>query len=236
MNRAITYVSAFCLLLTVSIAQAKDAEKDDKPNGSSKVEAGAPAVDAVALAASLAEYGAAQQSPEALAVAAKILAGAKAELKEQKKESEGGNETGGKKDAEGNSLDAAKLVAAAQAMAKGKDAATVAFVDKIAGDVSEGGRGLAGGPGVTTTRVYAYGVDTYTLTFIGGRTAAIRVSGDGDTDLDLFIYDENGNLITSDTNYGDQCGVAWTPRWTGPFIVRVKNLGGVYNRYTLITN
>ena len=76
----------------------------------------------------------------------------------------------------------------------------------------------------------------YTLNFKGGQIAAIRVSGDGDTDLDLYVYDERGNLIASDTDRSDECVVAWTPRWTGPFIVRVKNLGGVYNRYRMITN
>lgn len=232
MNRAITALSAFCLLLTVSVGHA--GEKDDKPNGKA---GGADAtVDAVALASDLATYGTQAKSPEALALAAKILADTKAGAKEAEKTTEGEGKDGDKKGTDGPELDAAKLAAAAQAMAKGGDAATIAYVDKIAGDVSEGGRGRSQGPGIITTRIFAHNVDTYTLNFDGGRLAAIRLKGDGDTDLDLYVYDENGNLIASDTSYGDGCSVAWTPRWSGPFIVRAKNLGGVYNQYTLVTN
>jgi hypothetical protein len=61
----------------------------------------------------------------------------------------------------------------------------------------------------------------------------VYVSGDGDTDLDLFIYDENGVLIDSDTDYGDECVVTVVPNWTGRFTIQIRNLGSVYNRYTL---
>jgi hypothetical protein len=35
--------------------------------------------------------------------------------------------------------------------------------------------------------------------------APIVVLVDGDTDLDLQVYDENGNVIVSDTDYTNQC-------------------------------
>jgi hypothetical protein len=49
-------------------------------------------------------------------------------------------------------------------------------------------------------------------------------------------YDENSNLIGSDTDRTDDCVVRWNPRWTGPFQIKIKNLGRVYNRYVLISN
>lgn len=96
--------------------------------------------------------------------------------------------------------------------------------------------GRVGGPGEIHTRVEAHDTDSYEIRFHGDELARIVVRGDGDTDLDLFVYDENGNLVASDTDSTDVCVVSWTPRWTGNFRVRVKNLGRVYNRYTLTTN
>ena len=96
--------------------------------------------------------------------------------------------------------------------------------------------GRVGGPGEINTRVEAHDTDSYEIRFYGDEVAQIIVRGDGDTDLDLFVYDENGNLVASDTDSTDVCVVTWTPRWTGNFRVRVKNLGRVYNRYTLTTN
>lgn len=92
------------------------------------------------------------------------------------------------------------------------------------------------GPGIVHTRVEAHSRDTYSIDFRGGETAVITVSGDGDTDLDLYVYDENGNLVADDTDFTDECIVAWTPAWSGEFTVVVKNLGSVYNAYTLATN
>jgi len=84
-----------------------------------------------------------------------------------------------------------------------------------------------------TDAVLARHIDTYTVTLRAGETTRIQVSGDGDTDLDLFVYDQNGNLIASDTDYTDDCVVTVTPRWTGVFYVRIVNRGSVYNQYTL---
>lgn len=73
------------------------------------------------------------------------------------------------------------------------------------------------------------------LVFRGGQYAAIYVEGDGDTDLDCAVYDENGNLIASDTDYTDSCLLEWQPRWTGPFTLAISNLGPVYNNYCVET-
>jgi hypothetical protein len=81
--------------------------------------------------------------------------------------------------------------------------------------------------------VDAYSSVTYTEYLSAGELTTVYVSGDGDTDLDLFIYDENGVLIDSDTDYGDECVATVVPNWTGRFTIVVRNLGSVYNRYTL---
>jgi hypothetical protein len=85
-------------------------------------------------------------------------------------------------------------------------------------------------------RVEAHSSDRYTMTFAGGESAFVTVSGDGDTDLDLFVYDESGHLVASDIDPGDDCVAVFTPRWTGRFTIVIRNHGSVYNRYTLTAN
>jgi hypothetical protein len=92
------------------------------------------------------------------------------------------------------------------------------------------------GPIVHRDTVRAYRTDVYRTTFVGNEEAVISVSGDGDTDLDCYVYDANGNLIAYDDDGSDECYVSWTPRWTGEFLLKVVNRGGVYNRYVLRTN
>ena len=103
-------------------------------------------------------------------------------------------------------------------------------------DAKSATRGAVGGPIRRTDTVNANCTDTWTINFRGGQPAYVVVSGDGDTDLDLYIYDENGNFITSDTDSSDDCVVSFNPRWTGKFYIKIKNLGRVYNRYVLATN
>ena len=90
-----------------------------------------------------------------------------------------------------------------------------------------------------TTRidvVKAKTTDVYDVYFQRGTEAEVAVIGDGDTDLDLYVYDENGNLIEYDTRIGDDCYVSWTPKWSGHFKIKVKNLGNESNCYLLMTN
>jgi hypothetical protein len=92
------------------------------------------------------------------------------------------------------------------------------------------------GPEAGSYRADALTTTTFTVTFKPGEQATVVVMGDGDTDLDLIVYDENNNLITQDTDSGDQCLVTWTPRWQGNFKIVVKNLGFVYNQYAIAHN
>jgi hypothetical protein len=90
-----------------------------------------------------------------------------------------------------------------------------------------------GGGGCQATDLPADMVDIYTVSFRAGETAYVTIDGDGDTDLDVFVYDENGNLITFDTGLGDNAVLAFTPLWTGTFTIEVVNNGVVSNQYTI---
>ena len=79
-------------------------------------------------------------------------------------------------------------------------------------------------------------MDRYRVTFRGGSFAEVSLVGDGDTDLDLYVYDEYGNSVCSDSGWSDRAYCSWRPRWTGVFSIEVRNLGSVYNRYRFATN
>lgn len=121
-----------------------------------------------------------------------------------------------------------------------EDATTFAAGNKnllaLIADAKKATRGAVGGPIYRIDKVNARTTDIWRFNFRGGEDAWVTVSGDGDTDLDLYIYDENGNLIDSDTDSTDQCICTFRPRWTGQFVIKIKNLGYVYNRYVLRSN
>jgi hypothetical protein len=104
----------------------------------------------------------------------------------------------------------------------------IQVVVAMAGDVT--------GPNAHTDQVLANTTDLYEFTFEGNEIVQIGVVGNGDTDLDLYVYDENDNLIETDLDGSDLCYAEWTPSWTGKFTIKIKNLGDVYNDYFLITN
>ncbi len=90
-----------------------------------------------------------------------------------------------------------------------------------------------GGAIYQVDRVSALSSVWYTVTLRAGEESWIAVRGDGDTDLDLYVYDENWNLVASDTDVTDSMLARITPRWTGRFHLEIRNLGRVYNQFQL---
>ena len=96
--------------------------------------------------------------------------------------------------------------------------------------------GREGGPVSSKSRVY--GRDTYNMRFIGGANATIRLQGDGD-DIELYVYDENNNLITKDAGGSNtNRNVSFRPKWTGSFRIVIVNPSSSvsYVDYTITTN
>ncbi|MGH9371598.1 MAG: hypothetical protein ACRD15_08725 [Vicinamibacterales bacterium] len=59
----------------------------------------------------------------------------------------------------------------------------------------------------------------------------LEVEGDGDTDLDCWVFGRAGNLMGSDTDGTDYCIVTWYQSRGEQLEFRIANLGNVYNRY-----
>lgn len=225
---------AIALALTAAAGVAFAAESAKGPNTGAKATApseAAAAVEALALADELALYGIRQNDPVALIQAAKMKKSAPARALEAAKKTEGSGTKGADKSS-GYDLSADALLARAEGMAAGN-----ATLQGLINDAkSTKSRGAVRGPTVHADTVLAGNTDSYSLSFRGGEQAAVLVSGDGDTDLDLYVTDENGNQICADTDASDTMLCRWTPAWTGPFGIHVRNLGRVYNNYKLAVN
>jgi len=74
------------------------------------------------------------------------------------------------------------------------------------------------------------------LLFNRGQRARIVLTGDGSTDLDLYVYDQFGNLVASDEDSSDDCVVTWIPRYTGGYRLKLVNRGALFNSYSWMTN
>lgn len=194
-----------------------------------------PHVSAIRIANELAAYGYENESATALFEAVIIYASADKAVLDSEKETDAQEEcTEDKENAK--SYKPEDVLAAGMRLA-GDDETLLALGARAQKALEESlTRGAVNGPKYAYTRVMAHSSDLYRVNFYAGQTAEVAVSGDHDTDLDLYIYDENGNLIVSDTDYTDQCYVRWCPRWTGTFAIKIVNRGGVYNQYALVTN
>ncbi len=238
MRRALTLallVGGMCV--AVAAAQAQQANQDK--NGTVRP-GGAVAANQVAL--QLANYGREHKSALALLTAAQILLDAPshpglAEVKpaEQAPSGPPTAQAPAKPEKKAPSVDPATLVKEAQALAA-NDPSLQPMFKQIQSRLTEKQRGDVTGPNRRVDRILAGYTNTYTITFEGGKLAECLISGDGDTDLDLYVYDANNNLITSSTSYGDDEYVAFVPYRTSTFRIVVKNLGRVYNDYLFITN
>lgn len=194
-----------------------------------------PEMTALQTAANLAKYGYATYSPTALIEAARIFGTTKvqdADFENTKVSSATTEEKEVKV-----SFDSKQLLADAKKYA-GKDKTVLALAKKVEEEIASSGstRGAVGGPKYGEGRVYGKDYTDYTAKFWANELAEVIVIGDGDNDLDLYVYDSNGNLIASDTDYTDQCVCRWVPSWTGAFTIRIVNRGAIYSNYAIATN
>lgn len=205
-----------------------------------------PAMKAVVMARQLADYGYAQKDAMSLANAAKIIAkNTKGTMETTEKEADKTESNMQPTAAPAGqvvaktaqtSIEPAKLIRDAKTYA-GSNAALVAAVTEVENEIKAGAtKGLSDGPTTKSYKIDANSTRTLYGTFNGGSRARLIVSGDGDTDLDLYVYDEYGNLADSDIDNTDYCVTEWTPRRNGQFKIVIKNRGSVYNNCVLITN
>lgn len=73
--------------------------------------------------------------------------------------------------------------------------------------------------------------EAFSIPLRSNETTVIYAIGDGDGDLDCRLYDDNGNLVDSDTDSQDNCVVRVSPRWPAFFRLVVTNAGRISENY-----
>jgi len=74
------------------------------------------------------------------------------------------------------------------------------------------------------------------ITFREGEFVIIELMGDGDTDLDMIVRDQNGHTICAADGPTDMEICRWKSASSGPVRIEVINLGSVHNVHRLCTN
>ena len=190
---------------------------------------------AVKLANQILRYGYENQSTLALLDALQIFSENPTQALNATKQGEAVDETKSEGKKAAVHFDYETVLADAKTFADG-DPNLLALIDNIDAEAKGAQRGHINGPSRDYSAVNGRSYTDYTASFVANQLAEILVSGDGDTDLDLYVYDSNGNLIASHTDYSDDCYVRWVPAWTGRYTIRIVNRGPVYNRFVILTN
>jgi hypothetical protein len=95
--------------------------------------------------------------------------------------------------------------------------------------------GRIGGPLWTVATVPPFQVIYFDVAFADGDTAVVSIGGTGRTELDLLIFDGDGNVAMG-TGTGDQKRASMYVYRTGFFRVEIRNRGPFANTFLLSTN
>jgi len=87
--------------------------------------------------------------------------------------------------------------------------------------------------GVVTIPPYEF--VTYDVPFAAGQPAIVTVVGNGNTNLDLNVFDSIGSVV-SGVGMADRKMVLTNVARAGMFRIEVRNLGAVPNTVTISTN
>lgn len=79
--------------------------------------------------------------------------------------------------------------------------------------------------------------DTFAFEFKGGELATIIVNNKTNKgNVNLVVEDDNGNVVAKDFRPDDDASVAFKPKHTGTYYVKLKYKGKGKIHYTLTTN
>lgn len=210
---SIAVVSAIALCLAVPAAAAKKSD---------------PAVAGVVqiqMAYQVADFARRTNDASAMIVAARMLGEVPTHTAALPGSVAGGQSSG--KQAK-PAVTVATLLAEAEAMAHG-DPVLLAEIARLRGPVTKGQPFCCMPEPVQEASVRIPARSSYSWEGVAhaGQELIVAAKGDGDTDIDLMIYDAKGHLICQDNNIGYYPVCRFTPVWNGKFKVVVLNRGNI---------
>lgn len=229
MKKLVTISFVLVMIATSNLFSQKE-EKEKRPANPNQV------MEAISMAKSIALIGYETQNPLYLINAAQLLIDNPSSALLFESEEEFLPADLSAKTVLMNDFNAVSLLNDAKMFTKGDDQLLqmIEKMEKNAGALTS--RGAVGGPASINRTVDGEAINLYEVSFKKGELAEILLVGDGDTDIDLFVFDSLENLIEKDDDYTDRCYVSWVPKWTGKYVIVVKNLGPIYNNFTLLIN
>jgi hypothetical protein len=186
-------------------------------------------VEQLQMSSDLLAFGRKTKDPVALIVAVRVMKAVGSREAERKPERRDATEADQKS---GHPVSAASVLGEARDLAKG-DKIVALLIDETA---AMGSVTAEGQPRTHQDTVQPGATDVYGVVFTGGQLAEAGIAGDGDSDLDLLVYDENDHLVCRSAGSSDREYCRWWPRWTGAFRIEIQNLGMAPNLYRLATN
>lgn len=208
------------VLIALFAAQAAVAQEatNDVPAGSG--------VRVIALSQDLADLGRRDKDALMLIVAADIAK--KADVRRIDRAPEGAV-------AESSDPYAVEALLAEAVALGGASPVIKALADEVRASATKG-RVVSKGYSVATLK--GAGTDWYRgQKFVGGQYAEVSVQARGGSgSLDLFLYDDKGNLVCRDLRQSGTGYCGWTPSVTSSFDIKIVNRTGQAFRYALSTN
>lgn len=84
-----------------------------------------------------------------------------------------------------------------------------------------------------TYRIAAHSTNNHNLYFNEHHPIHLHASGNGNTDLDLYVYDHHGRQVTHDDDSTDNCICNFTPEEGETYRIVVINRGHSANSYEM---
>lgn len=215
--RIVAALSVAATALGLSIAPA--ASQDRSAPGPNP-EAEARAITQMVTAAEVAAWARTHRDAQAMVIAARMLS----DIRTRR---ENGDEP---------FLTVAALLDEAEAMGVRDEAMAVQIARLRSPDKGVRASPFGQGPIVVVRRLRAR--ETYGFTIEVRRDEVLRVAaiGDGDTNIDLMLRDQNGGVVCADGSL-DHYPVCTVPRpQSGPLRIEVVNRGEVWSRVQILTN
>ena len=228
---ALAAVAALAVVMETAVA----AEAGKGPNVDRAKRGSSPRTEAVAQAAladQVARHADRTRDVLAMIAAARMLAQTGPRAVKLEVKSEGKPKAADSPGASGRDATLSGMLTRARQYAGGRHDLNM-LVDELAKSAA---KVRDDGPARFSHRIGDGTTDVYLVSFRANEPALVAITGEGVSDLDLGVEDEAGNRICSSDGAGDDELCRWTPRWSGNFRIRVRNLGAVANEYRLWSN